>query len=148
MKSEMQIPPALTIDARRNQLLMGIVPTSGRGANGGTSPLPQGATWMPHAGRRQKMRAYDQAWAKFEKHCRKGSTYAATTRERLLDWLAEEAPTPEQGEFAAKAIVFSAMLNQTKERDYVDQINLALNEMEIQKDKMSETQPTEEAAGV
>lgn len=144
-------PPARTAEQRQKQLAMGITPDFGRGANGGTSPLPQGATWMPHVGRRQRMRNFDRAWAKFENICASDAHYQAT-RERLLDWLVEtDTPMPE---LAAKAIVHASLVKSEEHAeeirrnpqgrpmvegtDWVDEINTALNQWEQNKSASSE----------
>jgi hypothetical protein len=140
-------PPARTIEQRQKQLNEGIRPEFGRGAGGGTCPLPDGAGWIPHTGNRQRMRNYNQAWEKFEKKCAADEFYRAT-RDRLLDWLVEsDTPMPE---LAAKAIVFAAMVNSEVRAaelaknppkfavvmgtDWVDELNNALNQLESNKD--------------
>lgn len=50
---------------------------TGRGSCGGTSPLPPGRQWKPHNGRRQKTRAWRQAFRKIEALARQDPTTAA-----------------------------------------------------------------------
>jgi hypothetical protein len=136
-------PPARTVELRHKQLESGYKPDYGRGAGGGYSPLPDGANWMPHIGRRQRMRSFDRAWALFEKKCAKDDHYMAT-RNRLLDWIVE-TDTPEP-ELAAKAIVLTCLVKSEEHKeelrkhpltravvegtDWVDELNNALNQWE------------------
>lgn len=134
MNQRITVPPASTVEARQKQLLMGYRPTYGRGSAGGSSPLPHGASWMPHTGNRQKMRVLERAWSRFEKDCKRDE-YAQTTRERLLDWLASSqlpGGTVDEAEFAAKVVVLNAQLDGGNE--YVTFINKALNSAEQEAD--------------
>lgn len=72
-------------------------PRRGRGSCGGTTPLPEGKAWRPHVGARQRARVLGQNWTLFEKLVTKAgaSSYAASTRERLLDAMVDD-PSPEQ----------------------------------------------------
>jgi hypothetical protein len=129
---------------RAAQIASGVTPKSGRGSNGGTTPLPEGVSWRPHVGRRQRERGLRQAWAQFEKLCRVNPWYA-TTRERLLDAVQDEP----DAEYAAMNIALGAKLasDQKKEWlrqnppppsappmvegvDWVDALNHALNQWE------------------
>lgn len=149
-------PPAKTPEQRQKQIAEGIVPDFGRGSCGGMSPLPYGAGWLPHIGRQQRMRMFNQAWARFEKKCSTDEHYRAT-RERLLDWLVKTNTV--EAELAAKAIVYSCFVRSEEQKakptdltappmvagkEWVDIINAQLNEWE------SNAQPclTEEATSV
>ena len=146
-------PPAKDAEQRKKQLEKGITPEYGRGASGGTSPLPHGAGWMPHQGRRQRLRSFTRSWNQFEKKCRKDDHYQVT-RERLLDWIVEsEQPDPE---LASMAIVHSALIrsiDHTAElakkplttavvegTEWVDELNNALTELE-KKGNFPEVEP-------
>jgi len=98
-------PDARAARARFDQIRSGVVPKTGRGSNGGTTPLPEGKGWRPHVGTRQKLRGLQQNWAQFEKLCAKDE-WAKATRERLLDAVAED-PSPE---FTAMNIALGAKL--------------------------------------
>ena len=50
-----------------------------RGANGGTSPLPEGHGWRPHIGRRQRLRELKRNWKRLE------PTLTVGLRDELLD---------------------------------------------------------------
>lgn len=99
-----------------------------RGGCGGTSPLPPGMTWLPHTGFKQQMRAHRQVWAQFEKLCKRDS-YAAATRERLLDYVSElNLPN---GEIVAMSVVLKARVHADAEKiSWVNALNQALNELE------------------
>jgi len=126
------------------QLQSGVTPDHGRGSCGGTTRLPEGRGWKPHAGSRQRQRGLRQCWARFEKQCERDAWYAAT-RERLLDAVQDE-PDPEG---AAMNIALGARLaSDTKKEwlrknpppedappmvqgtEWVDALNHALNQWE------------------
>lgn len=132
-----------TPDPEKNQnvpaVLRGCETKHGRGACGGSSPLPEGKTWRPHVGNAQRLRGLRQNWALFEKLVKKAgpSSYAQATRERLLDSVADEPGA----EFAAMQIAlgsYAAVLEtrggRVSDENWVKAINDALNHWEAVKD--------------
>lgn len=98
----------------------------GRGANGGTTPLPEGKTWLPHCGNRQRQRNLARNWNRFELRCEKDE-YARSTRERLLDAVADDP----QAEFAAQHLALAAQLAADESKqDVVTVLNHLLNKFE------------------
>lgn len=67
--------------------------TTGRGSCGGTSPLPEGKTWLPHVGNRQRLRELKRSYKRFEKLLQKNEKAGIATlhasRDRLLDAITE-----------------------------------------------------------
>jgi hypothetical protein len=100
--------------ARIDQLNSGVIPDRGRGSSGGQTRLPEGKSWAPHTGDRQRLRTMRQAWNQFEKVCQKDSR-AASARERLLDSV-QDQPNPE---VAALHIILGAKLAADEKRDWL-----------------------------
>jgi hypothetical protein len=107
-------PDARLARERREQLLSGVIPKTGRGSNGGTTPLPQGKAWRPHIGNQQKMRGLRQCWAQLEKLSAK-DPWMRETRERLLDAVVDE-PMPE---LAAMNIALGSKLASDEKRAWL-----------------------------
>jgi len=99
---------------RFEQLRSGVVPKTGRGSNGGTTPLPEGKCYRPHAGNQQKMRGLRQCWAQLEKLSAK-DPWMRETRERLLDAVMNE-PMPE---LAAMNIALGSKLAADEKRAWL-----------------------------
>jgi len=104
--------PALTLETRVKQLTAGITPDFGRGSNGGTTRLPEGKSWAPHTGERQKLRNLRRTWKRFENICAKEPRYRVA-REALLDAVVDD-PTPE---FAAMNICLGSLIASEEKQD-------------------------------
>jgi hypothetical protein len=117
--------------ARLEQIRSGVIPARGRGSNGGETPLPEGISWRPHHGRRQRERHLNQVWSRFEKLCRHDE-WAAAARERVLD-LAAEAP---DSELAVKVFVSIGLSSAEKTgHSWATALNHVVNELEAARDK-------------
>lgn len=131
-----------TPDPEKNQNVPAVLrgrERTGKGSCGGTSPLPPGKTWRPHVGNRQRLRGLRQNWALFEKLVAKAGpeSHAYSTRERLLDAVAEEPGS----EYAAMNIALGSYLAVQETRkgpvtdeNWIKALNEALNHWETVKD--------------
>lgn len=100
----------------------------GRRSCGGSCPLPDGKTYRPHIGGRQRLRELKRSWQRFERLCAVDFE-ARSLREAVLDAVAETVQGQAQAELQAVAIVHGALCQADGREDrWVPALRTTLNQ--------------------